>query len=150
MSTATGTAVIDPKVYVPKFMEYARKNDIAITTEALQQWDAEVNKGLMEAAILAKYGQVQLVKIAIRQLFQQYLYNANIVRIAPSSSNPEGLKQGVDPFSGIQRGIHVPSMTTSGQETLIAVQTEKFKEAGRRLKAYGLPLKKLHSLIEEL
>lgn len=140
----------DPSVYVKQFMAYAATNEIDTTTEAIQQWDAEQNSGRMRAAIVAKYGEKALIEIAIKDLFRRYLYNGGLMTVPPSPDNPPGLSKGVEKFSGIQGGKYIPEMNVAELDVLIAVQTQKFKDAGTRLKLYGLPLKKLHAIIEEL
>jgi hypothetical protein len=143
-------ATTNPNIYVKQFLAYAASKKIDTTTDAIQQWDAEHNDGRMRAAILAKHGEQALIEIAIKALFRQYLYDGTLLRVSPSSANPNGLKQGVKTFSGIQGGRYLPHMTLSEKDGLVATQTERFKEAGRRLKLYGLPLKKLHDIIEEI
>ena len=150
MNTATKPKAIDPGIYIKPFLAYATKNDIPFETNNLVLWDANHNDGQMRQAILAKYGEKALVEIAIRELFKRYLYNGMAMRIVPSAKNPEGLKNGVPYVAGIRKGIHIPTMSVDEQEIALADAKARFLAAGRQLKVLGLPLAKLHALLEEI
>ena len=150
MNTATKSKAIDPGIYLKPFLAYAKKNDVPFETERLMAWDETYNDSQMRQAILAKYGEKALVEIAIRELFKRYLYNGMAMRIVPSAKNPEGLKNGVPYVAGIRKGIHIPTMSVDEQEIALADAKARFLAAGRQLKVLGLPLAKLHALLEEI
>ena len=147
---ATKQKEIDPNIYLKPFLAYAKKNDVLVETENLMAWDTTHNDGQMRQAIFAKYGEKALVEIAIKELFKRYLYNGLAMRIVPSSTNPEGLKNGVPYVTGVRKGIHIPTMTVDQQEIALADAKARFVAAGRQLKVLGLPLAKLVALLEEI
>jgi len=147
---ATKQKTTDPSIYLKPFLAYAKKNDVLVETENLMAWDTTHNDGQMRQAIFAKYGEKALVEIAIKELFKRYLYNGLAMRIVPSSTNPEGLKNGVPYVTGVRKGIHIPTMTVDQQEIALADAKARFVAAGRQLKVLGLPLAKLVALLEEI
>lgn len=139
-----------PKSFTKLFLAYAEANRVEVVTENIIKWDHEHNSDKMRAAIVHKHGRQAIFEIGIKALFARYLYNPCILRVPADKENPAGLKTGVKSFSGIQRGIVVTKMNREQQACLIEVQTDRFKDAGTRLKLFGLPLKTLHDIVETL
>jgi hypothetical protein len=150
MNTATKKANNDPSIYILPFREYALANDLEFNVDNIAAWDAEHNHGQMRAAFIAKYGEKVIFEMAIRELFRQYLYRGHTIYIVPNEKNPEGLKKGTKVFSGIQQGRYVPQMTATQLDNLVAIQTQKVKDAKVRLLAYGLPLARVRTIFTQI